>query len=155
MQMIGLSSGRLWISLGSRQSMLHVYWSYREDKNPTHGVFLKKKRKKGVIRDQFHFSKPAKKKVATTAGAFVCKQGRLPLEGPSLVTVPRSPVFNFNNHLVLDLEGDFRCCEGFFPRHHGSGSGLDSLWVLRPEFLSLTRTWPTGPTLTMEEGWRK
>lgn len=114
-----------------------------------------KKKKRSHTRPSFIFQNQQTKKVATTAGAFVCKQGRLPLEGPSLVTVPQSPVFNFNNHLVLDLEGDFRCCEGFFPCHHGSGSGLDSLWVLHPEFLSLTRTWPTGPTLTMEEGWRK
>lgn len=112
MQMIGLSSGRLWISLGSRQSMLHnFYWSYREDKNPTYRGFKKKRSQTRLV----SFFKTSKKKnVATTACAFVCKQGRLPLEGPSLVTVPRSPLFNFNNHLVLDLEGTSGVVRGSF-----------------------------------------
>lgn len=63
-------------------------------------------------------------------------------------------LFNLNIHLVLDLEGDFRCCEGIFCCQHGSGHGLNSLWCCT-QSSSVSQTWPTGRRLSMKEEWRK
>lgn len=148
MQTIGSSSGRLWISLRCRQSMLrNVYWSYR-DKNLTYQGFKKKNSYETSL--IFQSQQKKRKKSLLGGGAFVCKPGWLPLEGPPLVTVPPSPFLTRIITWYWTLEGTSGAVRGSF----AVSTDLVMVWMSSGASPRLPQSYRRG-RLAADTQWRR